>query len=389
MQTACTVKFKISSDYAEEIINIKEAGFDNVSLDVELQNFEEDSIIFNGSLNSMFLKLRKNNVNPILTKAIFSEDYKNNAYLTLVKESIKICSKSNCKYLAVSLLNEQLDESLNFYRSLISCIRENNITILLENKCNDINGHFVRNDFSEPGKLNEFIDRLNKAAGYEAFGLIMDVGASNLCVQDMYDFIIKLNNKIKVVRLRDNNGHDEENLLPFISSYKGVSKTDWLSLIRGLRKIEFDGAFILDSSDTFHSFSPLLRPTLLKLGKEICDYFVWQIGLENLLKKYDSVVLFGAGNMFKNYMEVYGEKYPPLFTCDNNEKLWGSKILGIEVKSPEALKNISEKCGVFICNSYYSEIKQQLVEMNIRNIELFNDEFLSAYPIDNIGGRNE
>lgn len=86
--------------------------------------------------------------------------------------------------------------------------------------------------------------------------------------------------------------------------------------------------------------------------------------------------------MCKNYMTAYGETYPPLFTCDNNEKLWGSQVCGLEVKSPEALKDLPEESGIFICNIYYREIEQQLREMGIENIEFFNDEYMPSFYLD-------
>lgn len=48
-------------------------------------------------------------------------------------------------------------------------------------------------------------------------------------------------------------------------------------------------------------------------------------------------VLFGAGRMFLNYMDVWGDAYPPSFIVDNNEKLWGSMLRGICIRPPSAL----------------------------------------------------
>ena len=137
-----------------------------------------------------------------------------------------------------------------------------------------------------------------------------------------------------------------------------------------------------------NAFSPILRPTFLQLAKATADYFKWQIELENLLKKYPSRVLFGAGNMCRNYMKCYGKDYPPLFTCDNNSDIWGSEFCGLEVKAPENLKNLPKDCAVFICNIYYREIQQQLREMGIENpIEFFNDEYMPDSYFDRLEDR--
>lgn len=174
----------------------------------------------------------------------------------------------------------------------------------------------------------------------------------------------------------------ETALLPFTSIDSGM---DWLGMIRGLRDIHFDGELIADFSGTMGAFSPLLRPALYKLAKETVEYFRWQIRLEQNMKRYEKIVLFGAGNMCRNYMKNYGEKYPPLFTCDNNAKLWGTEFYGLEIKSPEALKELPDNCGIFICNIYYREIEEQLHAMGIeRNIEYFNDEYMPSFYFDRL-----
>ena len=81
--------------------------------------------------------------------------------------------------------------------------------------------------------------------------------------------------------------------------------------------------------------------------------------------------------MCRNYLRCFGDKYPPLFTCANNPASWGTSFHGVEVKPPESLKDLSADCGVFICNMYYWEVKEQLEAMGVKNIEFFNDEYLS------------
>jgi hypothetical protein len=216
------------------------------------------------------------------------------------------------------------------------------------------------------------------------FAFCLDTGTSTLCGQDMQEFAVSLGRRLKGVILRDCGRGQECSLLPFTAAYQGQPRTDWLGLIRGLRAVDFDDNLILDFADTAAAFSPLLRPQLLPLARSAADYFKWQIELESLLKKYDSIVLFGAGNMCRNYMKCYGEQYPPLFTCDNNPSIWGRTISGLEIKPPEALKDLPGSCGIFICNIYYREIEKQLLEMGIKNIEFFNDEYMPSFHFDRI-----
>jgi sugar phosphate isomerase/epimerase len=312
----------------------------------------------------------------------------------LAKESLRFCGSVRCPYLIVRPLSacagggDGWRADREFYLGLHETARENRVMILLENQCRDLDGHLVRGSFSDPKEAASFVDGLNEAAGEEGFGFCMDVGTCNLCGQNLQEFILSLGNRIKAVVLKDGDGHREMSLLPFTYSGFERSGLDWLGLVRGLRDIRFDGQLILDFVSTAQAFSPFLRPELLRLAKAVAEYFQWQVGMEQQLRAYPSRVLFGAGNMCRNYMKCYGEQYPPLFTCDNNPDLWGSNFCGLLVKAPESLKELPEECAVIICNIYYREIEEQLRSMGIKNkIEFFSDEFMPSFYFDRLESR--
>lgn len=325
-----------------------------------------------------------------------------NEYRTMIIESIKKGLESDWKYLIVQPFYtddkaEPFDFNLDFLIEIASYFVESNLSILLENQCKNVNGHYVRGFCSDEVEAVNFIDKLNNLAeekygqrivnGEEIpyFGFCMNTGTCNLCGQNMYDFVVTLGSRIKAVILRDCNGNQDTSMLPFTCVNDNTSQTDWLNLIRGLRKIRFDGELIMDFSDTAAAFSPILKPQLLVLAKSIADYFKWQIEIESLLDKYPSRVLFGAGNMCRNYMKNYGEKYPPLFTCDNNKKIWGQTFEGLEIKNPECLKDVPSDTAIFICNVFYREIEEQLRGMGLKNpIEYFNDEYMPSFHYNRI-----
>lgn len=310
---------------------------------------------------------------------------------TLAKESIKVCAGAHCSYLIVRPLfagvekGSEWEINRKYYLDMVDIARENNVIILLENQCLDINGHFVRGICSDAKEAVEWIDRLNEEAGEERFGFCMDTGVCSLCGQNMQDFAVSLGSRIKAVILRDCDGHNETSMLPYTSIGRGGTPTDWLGAIRGLREICFDGELIMDFGSTASVFPPLLRTQILPLAKTVAEYFKWQIGIKSVLKKYNRRVLFGAGNMCRNYMKCYGEEFPPLFTCDNNSDRWGEQFEGLEIKSPDALKDIDADCAIFICNIYYKEIESQLREMGISNpLEYFNDEYMPSYYFERL-----
>lgn len=401
-----------------DIGNISNAGFSNILLDLslcctpgELERVgrkETDvgkSDGFHVSLNpekmneAMLPLLEQCKIQGIHTPAAYApylqRDTKhadlNGLLLHLAKESIKLCGLARCKNLVVRPLFAGIapadiwECNKAFYLELAKLAKEQDVRILLENQCKDINGHLVRGICAMAEEAVDWVDRLNEAAGEERFGFCMDVGVCSLCGQNMYDFIIGLGNRLKAVIMRDCNGNQESAMLPFTSVYRGKSQTDWLNLIRGLREIGFDGELIMDIRDTVSAFSHLFRPEILRLSKKIADFLKWQIEMETTLKKYSSRVLFGAGNMCRNYMKCYGEKYPPLYTCDNDESVWDTEFCGLKVKNPRCLKELPGDCAIFICNIYYKEIREQLLEMGIENpIEFFNDEYMPSFYFDRL-----
>ncbi|MDE6219248.1 MAG: hypothetical protein K2G51_02250, partial [Lachnospiraceae bacterium] len=98
-----------------------------------------------------------------------------------------------------------------------------------------------------------------------------DTGACNICGNAIQSFVNTLGNRLKAVILRDNDGHNNALLLPFTCAYREGTVTDWMGLIRGLRDIGFQGELIVDFTDTLAAFSPLIRPALFRLAREVGD----------------------------------------------------------------------------------------------------------------------
>ena len=259
---------------------------------------------------------------------------------------------------------------------------------LLKNSYRDYNGHYLRGLYCDGTETAQIIDRKNQEAGFEKYGFCLDVGVCNICGQNMYDYILSLGSRIKAVIVRDNDGDKDNALLPFTSVNAGVSQTDWLNFFRGLRAVDFDGILILDFSDSICAVPLQMRERFLKYAYDMGQYFKWQISMERMLRKYEKRVLFGAGNMCRAYMKCYGEKYRPLYTCDNNKALWGTEFEWIEIKDPEELRNLPSDCAILICNLYYKEIREQLLRMNLENpIEYFNDQYMPSFHFRRIDAK--
>ena len=303
----------------------------------------------------------------------------------LVKGCIEYAGEYGCKYIVVhpfegNSLEDSISINREFYLSLAECAQKADITILVVNGLRNLNGHFLRGFCSEPVQAVSFIDELNNKAGAEIFGFCLDVGLCNLVGQNMYDFVTTLGAHLKSLYLYENDGVHHNRMMPFFAANGAGSQLDWLNLIRGLRAIRFAGPAIMTFSTTLAAIPTLLRPSVWEFAHKVAKYMEWQVDMEAVLDKYSSRVLFGAGNMCRAYMKCYGEKYPPLYTCDNNSNVWGNEFCGLIIHNPEDLKFLPEGCAVFICNTYYDEIEQQLRDMGIKNpIERFNDEFMPSF----------
>lgn len=411
MNNAIGIDGIVDKIYPKQGINyICNAGFKKLFIDIgiyvdekirgllkekDINNIDVKSTLLNNMLNTKSI-VNSNSLNIVIMKApqvLKSETYDNFYEINLkyAKASIEICTEFNCKLLIVSPLdmqnNREKEWEINkiFYIELSKIAKENNVLLLLQSKYFDLNGHLIRGVCSDPFEASRWIKNLNNVVGEQIFGYCLDVGICNIFGQDMYEFVKTIGKDLKAVISRENDGKTDEALIPFSNIGRGQSKTEWLGIVRGLREMFFDGLLILNIKDTAYATPTLLHSSMLINAKTIIDYFIWQIEIENSLKKYKKIVLFGAGNMCRNYMKCYGEKYHPLFTCDNNSDIWGTKFAGLDVKSPEELKNIPDDCAIFICNIYYVEIKKQLGDLGIKNpIEFFNDEYLPLFHFDRI-----
>ena len=83
----------------------------------------------------------------------------------------------------------------------------------------------------------------------------------------------------------------------------------------------------------------------------------------------NKVILFGAGDIgeLSNYsLSKLGIVVD--FFCDNNKKKHGSKYLGVEVISMDALKKLDKNVNVFISNNYVSTISKELKKEGFNKI---------------------
>lgn len=76
---------------------------------------------------------------------------------------------------------------------------------------------------------------------------------------------------------------------------------------------------------------------------------------------------------------MYGRAYPIWAIIDNNESQWGRTLEGIEIRSPEILKETEPgDVKIFICIKNYLAVVKQLEDMGLHNYSIFDPS--KAYP---------
>lgn len=306
----------------------------------------------------------------------------NGLMLQIGKDCIRACAGTGCEYIVIQPLFAGIPkvdlwrENHHYYAVLGQLAKQAGMKILMENQCGYANGRLARGICADFAAAAGWIDELNGELEEEVFGFCLDTCACSLCRQDMGVVASELGTRLKAVLIRECDGLREASRIPFTGKNVAGHPMDWQGLIRGLRRIEFDGILIMDGGDTMQGLSHLLRPYAYPLMRSVADYLKWQIGMERCIKGYPARVLFGAGNMCRQYMACYGEQYPPLFISDNNASLWGTRAYGVEIKPPEELKDLPKGCVVIICNTYYEEIVGQLKSIGVKRIGAFSDEYL-------------
>lgn len=254
------------------------------------------------------------------------------------------------------------------------------VKIYIENGYVLHNGVHYNTESSNSAELCRLMKSLNAyMEGNLYFGICINVGYANLLGINVRSFISECGKYLAIMHMSDNNGISDQQQMPYtFTTGRGINSTDWYHIIGALYKLNFQGEIVFDTVGTFRRTPVKLHRAMLELLDGI--YGEWEecFNIEKRLSQSGKkIILFGAGKMAENYMQAFGEKYPPLFLVDNNEKAWGIKRLGFEVKNPEAILEIpEEQRSVWICNMYYDAIGLQLDKMSVRYNCYFDHYYL-------------
>lgn len=76
-------------------------------------------------------------------------------------------------------------------------------------------------------------------------------------------------------------------------------------------------------------------------------------------------IIFGISQGGLNTYEECKERFDIVGFADNNEKMWGKKLLGLKIISPQELVTNNEKYIIIGSSKYFNQIVRQLYSMNV------------------------
>ncbi len=203
-------------------------------------------------------------------------------------KSMEICAYFGCpnivvhgfklaRYLGSEEVQWQRTEE--FLDTIAPMAKEMGITVCIENLYETIAGHIVEGPCCDARKAAERIDRFNEKYHAQVLGFCFDTGHANLVGIDFEDFLTKLDYRLKVLHMHDNDGISDLHQIPFTFTKTRENKpsTDWEGFVRGLRKIGYDQVLSFETAPVLSSFPMQMRQDALQFIARIGKYFSEEI----------------------------------------------------------------------------------------------------------------
>lgn len=213
-------------------------------------------------------------------------DEVNAKMLRIKKNCIDICARMGGRYLVVHPVTlayacskrEEHDFNMEMYQELIPMAKKCGIVICLENMFIDQKAHLTEGACSDFVEAAAWIDELNGIAGEEIFGFCFDVGHANILGKNLYQSVLALGGRLKILHIHDNDGVSDLHTMPYTFARSwNPAATDWEGFLRGLREIKYEGVINFETFRCMESFPGELHPFVLRLLAEMGRYFSAQI----------------------------------------------------------------------------------------------------------------
>lgn len=287
----------------------------------------------------------------------------------LSSDSVKSAVEAGAQYIVAETRGlSTVDKLVAAVDNNIELIRKCGLCLLVENS-NLYNGkHYIYGPFSEGKKLCDIVEGLRQHVHYDNIGICADIGVANVLGSNLKTFTKDCMRYLALIHMNDNDGVTDMAQMPFTFTVgRGTRATDIFRVIGILIQYDYNGYIVFNNRGTWEVTPRQLHHSMVRLMEGMTAEWQKEYRFKESIADRDrKLVLFGGGNMFRDYMISFGDKYPPEFIVDNDKNSWGQERLGITVKSPEEILAIpADKRNVWICNMNYDIIGKQLEGMGI------------------------
>lgn len=203
-------------------------------------------------------------------------------------KSMALCAYLECPYIVIHGFKlarflgseeKEWEQTEKFIDSIAPYAKEMGITICIENLYDAVGGHLVEGPCCDAGKAVERIDRINERYHAEVLGFCFDTGHANLVGLDMEKFVTKLEHRLKVLHIHDNDGIMDLHQIPFTFTKTRENKvsTDWDGFIRGLKNIHYNKVLNFETAPVLTAFPEEMKRDVLAFIAQIGKYFEGEI----------------------------------------------------------------------------------------------------------------
>lgn len=210
----------------------------------------------------------------------------NEKMFRITENTIALCGRMGGKYIVVHPITltyggsaeEERAVNLAMYKRLLPAAKKSGVMICLENMFVDYRSHLLEGCCSDFSQAAAWIDELNAYAGEECFGFCFDVGHANILGRNLYQSVLTLGKRLKILHIHDNDGVSDLHTMPytFMRGWNDLS-TDWQGFLRGLKQIGYAGVLNFETFRCMQGFPRELHPAVLRLLAETGSYFAGQI----------------------------------------------------------------------------------------------------------------
>ncbi|HWQ58715.1 MAG TPA: sugar phosphate isomerase/epimerase family protein [Clostridia bacterium] len=151
----------------------------------------------------------------------------------------------------------RLKRNAAFFEKLLPAARDYEIRIAVENLFarNTRSGAFEEGVCSDPREHAQYVDAFG-----EHFAACLDVGHCRLVGRDPAAAVRALGGeRLAALHVHDNDLHEDRHALPYLGG------TDWLSFMRALADVGYDGALSFEAHGFLDAFPDELLPEALRL----------------------------------------------------------------------------------------------------------------------------